>query len=610
MKKMYTIKLLSLWAVSVFYATAPAQTGEAEGWKRTTAEVDTASAFRITVPKDARVFVGEKDQSVTVIGNYLKKHYIPFTEKQAVYVAPKGDKSTYYYNVSKIHNYRVSREGSLTHVGVFTPSTAERGLEITEEQLNARSPKEIDHNVNNLSGRNVADVLLNINSQGFLRLPLRNDTTFQLINLRVWQAIDTDVNNYFIEPDFHYKVLDEEGNVNDQVITIDSKGLITPIGEGTVIVQVSYDAMMCAHTKNVGNNGAAFFGALWPENTGTFVVSVGTGETGIQSNMFVGEYWNGEGSDKVDSVYIDAEHDVLYYEASTGGFDYTFKPENVQTVALAQPTIETNGLSYRGFSSEGVTQHEDGRYTLRLVHGRNIIRLTSATGVSEYQVISAKPVSYTITNLTNPNPANHFAPGDEASIVFNTLYHPANKLSGIYNMSAGIQYTGASVDFPLILGPGQYTFASKAQEYKIKIPEDFTGDEYVLTNGVIKVKGYGSFYGEHRKITLQNGVSPNLNAGVREAYFGSLPDIRLNIKSGSSSLDTEQRERILVYPNPFADYLIITSEDSSEAVVYNIAGKAVWRAQLKRGENTIDTSHLGKGIYLLQYNNQRVKLVK
>ncbi len=485
----------------------------------------TATAFRFVVPEGAHVFVGEKSSNVTVAGNYLKKHYVPFEEKYPVYIDDSGENTIYAYNVSGKHNYRVSKEGALTHVGVFTPNASNKALAFTDEQLFSRSPKEVDYDVNNLNGRNMADIFLNINAQGYLSLPF--DTAFQIINLRNWQAIDSDFNNYFIEPDFHYIVVNEAGEPDNSVVTISPTGVLTPVGAGKAIVLVTYDAMLCAHTTNVGNNGAAFFGAIWPQNTGVFVVSIDAPASDIKTNMTIGEYWNSDGSDKVDSVFIDAEHDVLYYEASTGGFDYTFKPEGVSSVTLAKPVTGQNILSYNGFSTDGVTAHRDGSYTVRLVHGRSIVRLTSASGAVEYQVLTAKPVTYTISNVTSPGEL--LQPGDEVGVTFNTLYHPSNKLSGIYNMSAGIQYTGFDTEFPLILGPGQYTFASRAQEYKITIPADYTGEEFVLTNGVIKVRGFGSFYGEHRNITLQNGVAPNLNAGVRTAYFGSLPDIYIRM---------------------------------------------------------------------------------
>jgi chitodextrinase len=403
--------------------------------------------------------------------------------------------------------------------------------------------------VTHLNGRNHSDVYLNINAAGHLRMA--KDSAFQLVNVRVWQSINTDVDNYFIEPDFHYSITNEQGEEDNSVVAISADGTLTAVGAGVAIVRVTYDAMMCAHTRNLGSDSAAFFSAIWPENTGVFVVTVcdaaDAPATGISSNMRIGEYWSSDGTDKVDSTLIDAEHDVLYYEASTGGFDYTFAPEGVASVALAQPeytdSVTVNGhspapagatLRYSGFSSTGVTAHPNGSYTVRLVHGRNIVKLTNGSGASEYQVISAKPVTWTVNGSSGAN--NLFRLGDTIAITFNTLYHPANKLSGIYNMSAGIQYTGFDTNFPVILGPGQYTFASRAQTYKFVISDSYAGEEEVaLTKGVIKVNGYGSFYGEHRNISKVNGVPPNFHALIRLAYFGSLPDFYFRLTDAPST---------------------------------------------------------------------------
>ncbi|MDR1729465.1 MAG: DUF4465 domain-containing protein [Prevotellaceae bacterium] len=589
---------------------------------RSTQEIQIpAHTYEITAPKDAAVFVGEKDQSVTVLGNYLKKHYIPFTEKPAVAVIEEGDTKTWYYNVERIHNYRISREGSITQVGTFTPSTFEGRVDtmrvFTEAQLTAYSPQEIDHDVNSLEGRNIADVLLNINAQGHLKLPLA-DTTFQLVNCRNWQAIDTDVNNYFIDPDFHYMVVNENGEIDKSVITVSEKGLITPVGEGTAIVLVTYDAMVAYHIQQgsippgTPANTPVLFSALWGENTGVFVVTVDNSQaTGINTNMLINQYWSEmNGNEKVESTAIDAEHDILYYEAGKGSFAYTFKPEGVSEVFVATPAVTATGTSYSGFSTDSVTVNADGSYTVNVTFGRNIVKLVSAGGKAVYQVLTAKPVTWEVSNLTDPG-TEKFNAGDEISVKFNTLYHPANKLSGIYNMSAGIQYTGENVNFPLILGPGQYTFASRAQEYRMTVPEDFEGDEYILTNGVIKVQGFGSYYGEHRNITLQNGVDPNLNASVRTAYFGALPEISIPLNAAVSSIrPIDANTTVSVYPNPFAGYIIVNTTTAGTATVYNLSGAAVLSAGLINGSNRIETSALPKGVYVLKVGENTIKIVK
>jgi outer membrane lipoprotein-sorting protein len=599
MIKVNFLKTFFLWvALSLPYVNASAQSGDIP-----------PHTFTFTVPEGVNVYVGTKLKTNGSEGGGSgmgDRHYVPFVEKSPVHTSVSDGKTTYYYDLSPyLHNYRISKPGALTHVGIFTPNAANQSLEFTGEQLESHSPGETDRDVNNLNGRNMADVFLNINAKGHLKLA--SGETKQIVSFRNWQAVDTETKNYFIEPDYHYTVNGHGMPMPDNVVvTVSPSGLITAAGTGTAIVFVTYDAMMCAHTTTVGGV-PAFFGALWPENTGVFVVSVNMPESGITSNMTVNERWNAEGSGKETDYSVDAELDVFYYEASTGGYDYTFKPEGVTSVTLAQPVLsETQGLQYTGFSTDGVTAHPDGSYTVRLVHGRNIVKLSSAVGL-EYQVLSAKPVTYTVKNVTRPGES--LLPGDEVSVVFNTLYHPCNKLSGIYNATAGIQYTGFDTDFPLMLGPGQYTFASRAQEYKRTIPESFTGREIVFSNGTIKMNGYTSgAYGLHRTVTLENGIGTNTSAGAHTAFFGSLPDIHIGMDdTGNPDI---AGNRINVYPNPFAGYLTIETVADGQAIIYDMTGKTVLRTEVKAGKNRISTAMLLKGVYILKFGDSTVKIVK
>ncbi|MDR0506060.1 MAG: Ig-like domain-containing protein, partial [Dysgonamonadaceae bacterium] len=203
--------------------------------------------------------------------------------------------------------------------------------------------------------------------------------------------------------------------------------------------------------------------------------------------------------------------------------------------------------------------------------------------------------------------------------------------------------------------------------------------------------GFGSYYGEHRKITLQNGVNPNLNASVREAYFGALPEIRIRManavtgisldktaaelnvgetlqlvatvspadainknvtwRSSSEAIATvsddglvtavaagvavvtarsesggfeaecritvsdlngmgELNMRYSVYPNPFADYIVVSAIAGGQATIYDLSGQTVLSTNVKAGSNRIETSALGKGVYILRIGLKTVKLVK
>lgn len=488
-----------------------------------------ATTYSLTIPKDASLFVGGKQGAI--IQSSGGTHYIPFAEMTAESVSTSGDKATYQFKLGENcnYNYRVSQEGKLTNGGIFTVS-ANGTLEITQADLDQASPKMIDHDVTHNSYSNVADILMNINGRGHLNMSLNQKR--QLINLRSWQLTDTQTNNYFIEPDYHYQIVDENGNTVNNVIRINDKQEIEAIGEGTAIVQVTYDAInLRIHKNNAATNYmfGPLFGAIWPENTGTFVVTVGGADnSGIKPNMNIQEDLRANADGK--STTLDSEHDVLYYLEGQAGYSYTFKPEGVASVSLANPTIETNSSKYSGF--QNITANEDGSYTALLTYGRNIIKLTSSNGSSVYQVVSAKPAGYTVTNKSRPDKA--IMPGDDISVQFHGFFHPANKLSGIYNMSAYLVYNGLPNGNSLILSPNQYTFGGdpKAQVFQYHVDADWDpATPFQLRQGAIQINGYGSTIGKHRDISVIGGINPNFTAVVRVDYFGSIPNIDIPLAS-------------------------------------------------------------------------------
>jgi hypothetical protein len=176
-------------------------------------------------------------------------------------------------------------------------------------------------------------------------------------------------------------------------------------------------------------------------------------------------------------------------------------------------------------------------------------------------------------------------------------------------MPAGIQYTGESVS---PLGVGQYTFVSRAQEYRTRIPQDFTGDEYVLTNGVIKVSGFGSHFGHHRSITFQNGVAPSLSANVRTAHFGSLPDIRIKIGDNNNSTSIEKIanvESFRIFPNPTCGALTLQFEEVGTHIITisDITGRTLLRKKTNNQIEHLDISNFPAQLYLLTIDNGKQK---
>ena len=516
----------------------------------------------ITVPSNAELFVGSKT-----------KHFVPFVQQQPVHAKGNDDGTTTYFfdlQANKDFSYRVSGENYITYAGKFkTPAAgkAPYSVAITSEQLQPEgiTKTTTDKNVKSNSGYNVADIYLNINEQGFLKLNAGDEK--QIINLRNWEAVDTTTNNYFIEPDYHYSVynLDASGRFSagdDSIVSVDADGKLSAVGEGTAVVLVTYDAINVSSAV-----GGPFFGAIWPENTGVFVVDVDGTDSGIQTNMTINEGLNAEDTSagKLAGDKLDAEHDVIYYltemtdaenattEIADAHGEYTFKPSGASEVSVANPNVTESGLSYSTFTA--VPKNKDGSYTVKLLEGRNIVKVTNEKG-SEYQVITAKGVKAAVTNVTASGKA--LSAGDEFTVTFDTIYHPANKLSGVYNMSANINYSKVSGYENIAFGSSsnQYQFASSEKTQTISnvatwgqkgwayvvtlgkamsIPADYTEKTFKLSEGYLVAAGYGDPYGNHRGITLEEGKAPNFNASIKVGYFGKLPDLTLEIKDTPSA---------------------------------------------------------------------------
>jgi len=548
--------------------------------------------YTVTAPAAATVFVGFPDYS----GYYFR----PFTEILPTDISVDGNNKVYTYTIagSQACIYRISQSGKTTYASVFTKAASSESLIITEDMLNG-DPKMVDHNVGSNNGYNVSDVYLNINEKGHLNLSSGNK--HQIVNIRAWQTNNSITSNLFIEPDYHYTVINEKGKVDNSVVAVNEKGLLTAVGSGTAIVLVTYDAINVASAL-----GGPFFSAIWPENTGVFVVSVDGAESGISPNMIINETRN-TGTDKVARFNVDAELDVFYYLENEGSYKYTFTPEGVTSIALAQPIVGTNMTTYNAF--ENVANNGDGSYTVELINGRNIVKLISATGVS-YQVLTAKSVTYTVSNASRES--DTFEPGDKVSVRFNTVYHPNTKLAGIYNMNARIEYdaNGSTVNSTA----NQYTFANTeaAQTISATIPADWnTEDDFLFTDGRIRSTAWGDPFGNHRTITLEVGRNPNFTAVMLTGYFGALPDIRISLKGITTNINhTSADSEIAIYPNPFTEYIIINANSTNEVFIYDISGKCVISTTLNTGKNYINTSNLSGGMYLLKSGTQTIKVMK
>lgn len=491
--------------------------------------------YSITVPSDANLELGMKFT-----------HFTDFTPVKPTSIenTEGGKKYNFVLANGQIYNYRTWKTGGLTHGGYFTMNTTDSSkcpvINFTEADYAKADHKAINHSPQSNNGYETGDLLLNINPEHHLKLNVGEE--FLVHGMRMWELTDNSTNNYLFEPDFHYTVYDTNFKPSNDVIEIENSDTNTSAwstirakGIGTAIVMVTYDGINLNYYNNADKKeylGGEYWGAIWPENTGVFVVSVGETGSDVVPNMTVNEKYNMDAL-RLAGNNVDAEHDVFYYLDTEEGYRFTFTPEGATSITIASPQVSETEMKYSGFTTEGVTKNEDGSYTLLLKMGKTIVKMTDAAGRSTYQVLRAKPCHREITNQTRPG-SNIFQPGDKVKIQYSGLFHPANKIAGIYNMSAYVTYNGTPNGSSLILGSGQYTFgsAASAQAVTLEIPDTLdvmTTPVLLMNEGVIQVNGYGDPIGNHRNTSPIVGRSPNFTAVPHKTYFGAIPDIQINL---------------------------------------------------------------------------------
>lgn len=497
------------------------------------AEVPMSYPYSVTVPAGATFFLGTKTA-----------HFVKFKEVAPESITEGGTVYNFRLADKQQYNYRVSQPGKLTQAGIFTMNgdeTKRPTLIFTDADMEAKDPKFVDHDVTSNDGYNVSDIFLNINPSGHLRLANVGDT-YDILPLRNWELVESITNNYFIEPDYHFTVVNLNGEEDDSVVKIENE-LLTAVGEGTAIVLVTYDAIhldLYSGATKKAFIGGSDWGAIWPENTGVFVVTVGEEASGITPNIIINKDYLTKAGDvdtKMSMENVDAEFDVLYYLDNVGCFNYTFTPEGVASVTLARPVIGNNSVSYTGFSATGVTAKANGSYTLRLTQGRNIVRLTNAAGQSVYQVITAKPCHRDIK--VNGEVVAYVQPGEEVTVQYSGLYHPAGKLAGIHNFNAFLSYKQASEGITVTNGKAnQYKVASTAtaQAVTFTVPEDWTKETIGLSDGVMCIGGWGDPVGNHRFTSKKRGRAPNFTAIQQSAVLGRVPSVEIYVGTSATGL--------------------------------------------------------------------------
>lgn len=470
----------------------------------------------------------------TIDAGTLAKYYV-FSFLEPFARSVEDGTATFHLDKNTDYFYRVRHPQGATYWN-YVRLSANAAYTVTEEDLGLTgdfSKSTIYHFENNVYDR--AGIYLNINTKGYKNMAVGE--TFELNSFRNWFAIESFMNAKVALPEMHYQVIDVNGNASD-VVTITPNALNSNVAvmeakhEGTAIVLVTYDAM--THMNGQTSTASHRFSAIWPELTGVFVVNVGADGSAIQTNMNL---------DRMDAVIekdearqLDAEHDILFY-TGTEGASYSFKPEAGCTVSVLRPTVTAASMTYSGgFTANGVTTAEDGTVTVSgLITGRNIIKVTKG-GLSTYQVVTARGVSYKFVNaegteLTQEELAA-IKPGDSVTIQFSNLISPKEKLSGAYNFNFSLYMQGPDGTF-FKSDPGGnfgvYDFSGNPERQKltVTIPKFWAKETYTLS-GAIKQAGWPGVP-THRGITYAVGTNPGFDAPKTAGILSRLPEITIPV---------------------------------------------------------------------------------
>ena len=469
-----------------------------------------------SVPENSTITVG-------TLTNYYVYSYIEPTS---------ADGNTYRLDNGTTYFYRVQNSSGVTYWDYASWKT-DTTITLTEDDLHIGDTSFTKGTIYRFE-KNVydrADIYLNINTQGYKSMAVGE--TFELNSFRNWFAIESFMNAKVALPDMHYRVIDVNGNPSD-VVTITPDAVnsnvatMTANKAGTAIVLVTYDAMI--HKQGQSSTASKEFSAIWPECTGVFVVTVGSDGTGIETNMIL---------DRMDAAItkdeqriLDAEHDILFYLGDKGA-SYSFKPESGCTVTVARSTV-SDTMTFSGFTSSGVTVAEDGTVTVTgLTTGRHIIKVEKK-GVANYQVVTARGVSYKLVDNDGKELSEAamkaLKAGDTVNLQFSNLVSPKEKLSGVYNFNFSLYYQGEDGTF-FKSDPGSnfgvYDFSGNRarQRISITIPKYWDGETYSLS-GAIKQGGFAGIP-THRGITYAAGTNPGFNAPSTSGILARLPELTL-----------------------------------------------------------------------------------
>ena len=105
-----------------------------------------------------------------------------------------------------------------------------------------------------------------------------------------------------------------------------------------------------------------------------------------------------------------------------------------------------------------------------------------------------------------------------------------------------------------------------------------------------------------------------IDANIEIGQFVSRYDINGLIGCITTSINENngQTDNYKVFPNPFNEELTIEvkSAQSNNFTIYNVIGELITSGKLNSQFNTIDLSSLAPNVYILNIENQSIRLIK
>jgi hypothetical protein len=99
--------------------------------------------------------------------------------------------------------------------------------------------------------------------------------------------------------------------------------------------------------------------------------------------------------------------------------------------------------------------------------------------------------------------------------------------------------------------------------------------------------------------------------GMNTAAYFCMDKLQVRVPDEMTGIaETQGIASIQVYPNPFTDYVVINATENGTATICDLSGKVLLNTALKADKNTLNTSSLTKGIYILRSGSNITKIIK